>query len=132
VTVPANDDTTPSACRQIGLGWIGFEKADRITIAAIGGEIDVSNSNELEHELLTLRSVGAALIIDLSRVDFLDSSGLAILHNLAHRLRHRSLRLVIVCAPTCHARRVIELTGLGLEVPVVDRRDDAFVQLTSG
>jgi anti-anti-sigma factor len=132
VTVPARGDTKPPGCRQIGLGWIDVEDADGITIAAVGGEIDISNSHELEHKLLALPGVAPALIIDLSRVDFLDSCGLAVLHNLAERARHRSQRLVIVCWPSCLARRVIDVTGLGLRLTVVDDRDDAFAQLIAG
>jgi anti-sigma B factor antagonist len=59
-----------------------------------------------------LAESGDALVVDLSEVRFLASSGLAVLISAAHRAEERGLRLQLV-APTRAVRRPLEITGTG-------------------
>jgi anti-sigma B factor antagonist len=53
---------------------------DRITIAELAGELDIASAPDLRERLLALlRPTSGRLIIDLSRVSFCDTSGLAVL-----------------------------------------------------
>jgi len=53
-------------------------------------------------------------------VDYMDSTGISLLHDLATRLRERSQQLIVVCPPGSPPRRVLELTGLITRTTVVD------------
>lgn len=67
-----------------------------------------------------LAASGDTLVIDLTDVRFLASSGLAVLISAAHRADDRGVRLRLV-VPTRAVRRPIEITGTG---PLFDLHPD--------
>jgi anti-anti-sigma factor len=74
----------------------------------------------LEQRLIALPNTLHELIIDLSAVTYLDSSGVRLLHELHDRMQLRGQRLVVVCPAGTGPRRVLELTGFGERVPLED------------
>lgn len=100
-----------------------------ILIMDLAGEIDISNAPLLGAQLQELPNVAPGMVVDLSLLDFLDSGGIAFLHDLGQRLAERAQELVIVCPPTACAHRTLELTGISLRVPVVDSRQVALRHL---
>jgi anti-anti-sigma factor len=99
----------------------GFDVSERngVAVATLEGEIDGSNAAELRLALSErLPSASAGLILDLSRVTYLDSSGIHLLFELGRRLaaRRQSLRLVVPAnAPM---RRVLELCAVEAVAPM--------------
>ncbi len=79
------------------------------TVLTIAGELDMATSPQLRDYL---RSLSGIVVVDLSEVTFLDSSGLSAFVVAWKRLREESgdLRLR---APQTSVRQVIEITGLG-------------------
>jgi stage II sporulation protein AA (anti-sigma F factor antagonist) len=72
------------------------------------GEIDIANADALGEKLDQLIGAGAdRLVVDLSALDFMDSSGIAMLLRAAGRVDSMSVR-----NPTDAVRRIIECTGL--------------------
>ena len=72
-----------------------FEQRDSVLIAAVEGEIDSSNAAELRLALSErLPSAASALVLDLSDVTYVDSSGIHLLFDLGRRLaaRRQALR----------------------------------------
>ena len=79
---------------------------------AIRGEIDIASAPELEAALEdAIRDSEGALLVDLSGVEFLDSSGLQVLLRVRARLGTEDRALALVC-PYGRVRRVFELAGL--------------------
>jgi anti-anti-sigma factor len=79
----------------------------------IEGEIDLSNAEvvrTLLHEQITRDHEQVRL--DLSAVEYLDSSSLRLLTELAQSLRSRRQHLVLVASPNSLAHRLLTLTGL--------------------
>lgn len=74
------------------------------------GEIDASTAPELADRLDPLPGDGE-LRLDMSAVEFMDSSGLRILIDAHQRAEAADRRLVIV-SPSSAVARVIEITGL--------------------
>ncbi len=67
-------------------------------VAAVEGEIDGSNAADLRLALSErLPSTASALVLDLSQVRYLDSSGIHLLFDLGRRLaaRRQAIRLVV-------------------------------------
>jgi anti-anti-sigma factor len=62
-------------------GALDIEVRDErdVVIAAVTGEIDVSNVAQLRERLYELADNGGTLIVDLNRVEFIDSAGLGAL-----------------------------------------------------
>ena len=82
------------------------------TVVALSGEIDLSNHVALRTELNDLIVNGAVdLVVDLSRVTFMDSTGLGALIGTRRRVHafHGSLALVLTNEAIL---RVFEVTGL--------------------
>ena len=92
------------------------------------GELDMTTGPQLRDELAAVPD--ADLIIDLSAVGFIDSTGISILLNSLRRLDRTSRRLVVVCPPG-PPRRVFELTGLEETLKIVDSAEDARARLLS-
>jgi anti-anti-sigma factor len=77
------------------------------------GEIDLSNADALGETLAGFTGDGGHLIIDLSALEFMDSSGIAMLLRAAVRASSVEVR-----NPSDVVRRIIECTGLSDVLPI--------------
>lgn len=93
---------------------------DGVPVAVISGEVDISTVDGITRQLIALPDVAPGLVVDLRPVDYMDSTGISLLHDLARRLRERSQQLIVVCPPESPPRLVLELTGLITRTTVVD------------
>jgi anti-sigma B factor antagonist len=94
------------------------EHHGEIALAAVDGEVDSSNAEEIAERLrsaLTNRST--ALIVDLSPTRYLDSAGINVLFQLSVSLRERQQGMLLVVPPDAPIARAIALTGLDAAVP---------------
>jgi anti-sigma B factor antagonist len=83
-----------------------------VVVAAITGEIDISNSGDLGVAIASeLDADAAGLVIDLAGLTFLDGSGVHLLYALSDRSRGRGLGFALVLADDSPPRRVLELAG---------------------
>ena len=81
-------------------------------VIQLTGEIDVYSAPMLRDQIRELSAKGAVhLIADLSRVDFLDSTGLGALVGGLKRLREASGSLALVIS-TPRILRIFQVTGL--------------------
>jgi anti-sigma B factor antagonist len=87
---------------------------------ALEGELDFSSALTLDDGLRRADS-GAPkmLVLDLSGLRFMDSTGLAVIANASRRMRRGGRRLVVAC-PTGGVRRIFQLTGMLERLEVVD------------
>jgi anti-sigma B factor antagonist len=94
-------------------------RADRggYVIAALSGELGIGSAPALRGQLLSLLRAASHLIIDLSAVEHVDASGLAVLVGSRRRalLLGGSLRLA---APSPQAARVLSATGLNQHLDI--------------
>jgi anti-sigma B factor antagonist len=77
-------------------------------VIGIGGEVDLSNAATLQSKVDEL--VGSdvdRVVLDLSALTFIDSSGIAVLVRL-----HNRVGAVDVRHPTAVVRRILKVTGL--------------------
>ncbi|MDR3710142.1 MAG: STAS domain-containing protein [Capsulimonadaceae bacterium] len=78
----------------------------------LSGEIDIYTSAQLKQEIAKVLSEGVRFIVlNLSSVEYLDSTGLGLLIGTLKRLREHNGNLVIV-SPSVRIVRVFEITGL--------------------
>lgn len=76
----------------------------------VGGELDAYSAPALE-QLLDAEPDGADLRLDLSRVSFIDSTGIRVIVTVDNRLRDAGHRLVVV-DPSPSVLRLLQLTAL--------------------
>jgi anti-sigma B factor antagonist len=85
------------------------------------GELDMANSDLVAETLDGLAGGGQPVVVDLTGLEFIDSSGI---HALL-RPRPGAAPMGLVCPPG-NVRRVLEVTKLELVLPVHDSLDDAL------
>jgi anti-sigma B factor antagonist len=90
------------------------------TVLAADGEIDIHTAPGLRARLSELEQAGVqTIVVDLSGVDFLDSSALGTLVGANKDLRANGGALKVVCARPS-ILRVFEITRLSEVIPVYD------------
>ena len=86
---------------------------DGVVVASLSGEIDLSNAAEITDALLGgVPNEALGLVIDLSKVSYIDSAGVRMLAELDHRLGWRAQALRVVAPEESRSRRVLEIAGL--------------------
>jgi stage II sporulation protein AA (anti-sigma F factor antagonist) len=108
----------PDSSKDDGPGELGsievVSDPDGTPVVRLSGEVDISNANELGAELERIVGTGTRrLVIDMSALEFMDSSGIAMLLHAAARVDSISVR-----KPSTVVRRIIEATGLVATLPI--------------
>ena len=102
-----------------------------VELVMVEGELDIATAPRLISVLN--RAVGealASLVVDLSEVDFMDSTGLALLINAHRRLTRRSKGFAVVCPPG-PLWRVFEVTDMVETLHVFPDRDSAWASIAA-
>ena len=100
-------------------------QADGYELLAARGEIDIATSPRLIallNEAVT--DTTGAVIVDLSAVEFMDSTGLALLIRAQRRLSRRGRGFAVVC-PEGPVKRIFELTDMVEKLHVEPSRETA-------
>jgi anti-sigma B factor antagonist len=97
-------------------------------VLEVAGEIDMVTAPQLADALaVQLERDVRAVVVELSRVSFLGSSGLAVLVNAFRSLDPGKVMLIV--APNRAAYRAFALTGLASQLPLYRTFDDALASL---
>jgi anti-sigma B factor antagonist len=87
---------------------------------ALEGEIDAHTAPDLASRYVELPEGDGDFTIDMSKVDFMDSSGLRVIIELHQRAEQAARRLVLR-EPSQPVARLIEVSGLVGHLHVADR-----------
>jgi len=97
-------------------------------VLAVAGELDLATSPTLE-EQLELVSAGSdaagPLILDLTELEFMDSTGLSVLVR-AHQQAQNAGRRFGVIRGRRQVQRLLSLTGVAERMPVADSLQELF------
>src|SRR3954471_16544762 len=95
------------------------------TVVEVGGEIDVYTAPRLREQLVDLVADGKYhLIVDMERVDFLDSTGLGVLVGGLKRVRAHDGSLRLVCTQE-RILKIFRITGLTKVFPIHSSIEEA-------
>jgi anti-sigma B factor antagonist len=90
------------------------------TVVEVGGEIDVYTAPKLRECLVELVNSGKHnLIVDMEKVEFLDSTGLGVLVGGLKRVRAHDGKLLLVCTQE-RILKIFRITGLTKVFPIHD------------
>ena len=90
------------------------------TLVAVSGEVDVSNASDLRDELSkALEGPSASIEVELSKVSYIDSTGIGVLVGAAHRAGELS-RTFKVLHPQPNVSRVLGLLGVSKDLGVIE------------
>ncbi|GLZ40180.1 STAS domain-containing protein [Actinokineospora sp. NBRC 105648] len=88
------------------------------TVVAVTGELDTHTAGRFKLALLDLVEDGARLVVDLSDLDFIDSSGLSVFIAVHKRSVPRGAEVVLDRVPP-FLSRILTITGLDQVIPVL-------------
>jgi anti-sigma B factor antagonist len=99
---------------------VSTEDRDGLVHVALVGELDLSTVAKVQEELRRIEvSSPATLVVDLSKLTFLDSTGLRCIVTADERARDEGRRIVIVRGPDA-VQRVFAITRLDDRLEMVD------------
>jgi anti-sigma B factor antagonist len=98
---------------------------DGVELILVEGEVDIASASRLISILnASVADAIRAVVVDLTQVGFMDSTGLALLINANRRLALRRKGFAVVCPPG-HLRRVFEITDMVETLHVCPDRESA-------
>ena len=107
--------------REIRDGTLAIRReSDAATSTLIlSGELDLANAKTLSAELAAAEAEGLAITLDMRGLEFIDSTGIAVLVTAHNRLNGGSDRLSLIRSDALAVARVMEMTGLDSRLPFV-------------
>jgi anti-sigma B factor antagonist len=103
----------------------GIEQRDGAVVVRLAGELDLYNAPAVRTALLAECATGPErLVVDLSEVEFIDSTSLGVLIEARRRLGRPECFLL--AAPAAETRRALKISGLDRHFGVHDTVDAAL------
>lgn len=108
------------ACVAVTILEVESEERDGLVHVALRGELDLSTVSKVQEELDRVDAAGPPVVVlDLSKLSFLDSTGLRCVITAAERARDAGRRFVVVRGPD-PVQRVFSITRLEDRLEMVD------------
>jgi len=96
------------------------------SVVEVVGDIELSNALQLRTDLRSACEQEACrVIVDMSQVTFIDSTGIGVLVGALKRTREQNGWFALVC-PQPRVRRVFEITGLLQALPLYQSMEQAL------
>ena len=103
------------------------DAGDGVLVARLLGDLDLSNLPAVHTALVDATpNAAVGLVVDLSGVQFLDSSGVETLFRLQRSLAIRQQRFAVAIPPEATIRRALELSGAASEIALCPNVDAAL------
>jgi len=94
-----------------------LDTSDGTTVLVVTGEIDISTAPRLREHLQQLDA--PEVVIDLTAMTFIDSTGLGVLVGAVKRVRENGGNLILR-RPSRSTRKVLDISGLASMVTIED------------
>jgi anti-sigma B factor antagonist len=97
---------------------------DHATVISVSGELDLASSPVLEEELERVAGSNAeVVIVDLRKLEFMDSTGLSVLVRAHQRAEEQGRRLGLVNGSQ-QVQRLLTLTGVADRLTLADTPEE--------
>ena len=114
------------------LADVQFSDHDRVVVARLSGEIDLSNADSIENAIAEATPNHAlALILDVSALSYLDSAGIHLVYKLREKLRARGQTMRLVIPPDSPANDALRLAGVSRNVETVETLEAAMAEFSA-
>jgi anti-anti-sigma factor len=115
------------------LAELEFDQHGDVQVARLGGELDLSNAADVSDALAAAVPADArGLVIDMTALTHIDSSGVRLLFGLRTRLAAQRQRLAIVVPGDAAIREVLELAAVGEAIPIYGSLEGAVLAMLGG
>jgi anti-sigma B factor antagonist len=105
---------------------LDHRRVDNKTVLEVAGEVDVYTAPKLREKLVELVNDGNHhIVVDMTQVDFLDSTGLGVLVGGLKRVLSHDGSLSLVCDQE-RILKIFRITGLTKVFPIYSNLDEAL------
>lgn len=109
------------------LADIQITLAPNALLAHVTGEIDMSNAEDMGAKVIGATPNEAhGVVLDLSKVDYLDSAGIYVIYGMRSSLQARGQALILVIPPRSPVRDALRLAGVEHPGEVAEVVEDAL------
>ena len=91
---------------------VTVERDADTVVLRLDGELDLGTSPRFGSRLVEVEDEGSLVVVDLRRVTFIDSSGIAQLLGAHRRARRRGVRFLAVRTPQTPVAQILTMTAL--------------------
>ena len=106
---------------------LSTHQVDDLAVVTVGGEVDLDTASQLgDHALDAVRDTSPHVVLDLTGVTFMDSTGLKVLLSIQRRAELAGGSFG-VAGPSRSVRKILALTGLDQTFALHDTVDEATV-----
>jgi anti-anti-sigma factor len=103
----------------------GIDRNDGSTVVRLAGELDLYNAHAVREALIAAcEESPERLVVELSRVNFIDSTALGVLIEARTRMPNR--KGFLLASPGLETRRALEISGLDKHFTVHESLDEAL------
>lgn len=105
---------------------LSVESVGEACVVKLGGELDLYNAAQIRDTLSeALADSPGRVIVDLSEVEFIDSTALGVLIEARSKIDNR--RAFLLAGPALQTRRALEISGLDRHFTVHDSVSEALL-----
>jgi len=113
-----------------GLVGIEIEERGDVVLARLTGELDIAGATRTgERFAEAVPTSATGLVVDLTDLEFIDSSGVSMLFGLARRLGSRRQQIRVAAPPRRPVSRVLEIVDFERAAPVRSDVETAVADL---
>jgi anti-sigma B factor antagonist len=113
-----------------GLVGLEVEVRGEVVVAHLTGELDIAGAPHIGERITeAVPSSARGLVVDMSALEFIDSSGVAMLFGLVRRLSSRRQELRVVAPEGKPVARVLEIVEFERAAPVRADVDAAVAEI---
>ena len=114
------------------LADVQFDIHGSVLVSTVTGEVDLSNATQICDAVgEATPNTALGVVLDLSRVDYLDSAGIHLIYRLRQNLRARGQTLVLVIPADSPVQDSLRLAGVTQHLSIAPSVDESLVALTS-
>ena len=104
-----------------------LEQRDDVVVASLSGELDVAGAPTIGDSIAdAVPNEALGVVVDCSALEFIDSSGVAMLFGLARRLGSRRQGLRVVAPDRGPVARVLAIVDFGKAAPIDESLEAAL------
>lgn len=103
---------------------VSIDARDQVTVLSLEGEVDASSAGELDAALGQAARRQMPVIIDVSNLGYIDSSGFRAIYQASEHIP-----MSVVVSPDAVLSRTIRLAGISARIPVLPDIETASTQV---
>lgn len=112
---------------------LGLSREGRAVLAKLSGELDLATRAEVQHRLFAwISNDDDGVILDLTALAYIDSAGLAMVFDLAARLRRHGQAMHVVVPPGAQPWKTFQVVGAGSTMGLHGSVTEAVAALGAG